>query len=490
MRATAAAFRSTNLYMLGEHEVTRMYARLAALLLVCSCTRPNPRDCADGLCTDPAYPFCDIDGALAGEQKACIAVSCTPNEFEACRGDTSIVCNAVGNDYELVKCEKGCDAEHGCRACTTSEDCRNPTPVCDADGSACRACRLDDECRSAVCDEGACLPEVGILYVLPNGSDTSDCARAQPCSMLRANTLALGAAVPPIIRLLPAVYPGSIDVATITSVPLRYVASGATIAAQHAVRIQDGASAEVRGLRGAGTSSTVYCRSATSTKSSLKLQDTVLTAGDGGASLVYREKCALTMIGGELDIGSSTGSSVLMLGEASFVADRVHVHGSKESSIGASFAAGIFVRITNSVLENIRFQWATSDAGPPGSLIEMGFNTIVGNLNCQTNSGSAYRTSRYQNNIVVSPDAASAVNGTDCTLSNNVLFPFSGSLGTNLVADPQFEDRAARIYRLKATSPAIDAAVPTTALPATADFAGVSRPQGALPDIGAFERAP
>ena len=124
--------------------------------------------------------------------------------------------------------------------------------------------------------------------------------------------------------------------------------------------------------------------------------------------------------------------------------------------------------------------------------LSMGFNTMVleqNTLNCATNSGSPFRTSRYENNIVISSQP-SAVNGTDCTLSNNVLVPFTGTLGTNIPLDPQFEDAGTKNYRLKATSPAMDAAVPTANLPATIDFAGVSRPQGGAADIGAFERQP
>jgi hypothetical protein len=205
---------------------------------------------------------------------------------------------------------------------------------------------------------------------------------------------------------------------------------------------------------------------------------------------MYVEKCTITMIGGELDIGSSTGSSVLLLSDALFTMDRVHVHGSSLSIIGAGLATRVGVKITNSLLENVAFQWATSDTSSPGSSVSMAFNTIVGQLNCQANSGSAFRTSRYENNIVVSSSGPSVVEGTDCTLSNNVLFPFTGTLGTNIAADPQFENVSMKDYRLRSTSPAIDAAVASAGLQATTDFAGVSRPQGAAPDIGAFERVP
>lgn len=477
--------------MLVEHRVMQSRIWVLAVVVWASCTRPNPRDCSDGLCSDPAYPFCDVDGSLEGQVNTCIAVSCTPGDLRACRGDAAVLCNATGNNYELIECELGCDATHGCRTCTSAADCGNPTPICDSDANTCRACELDAECPSEVCDQGTCLDESGILYVRPNGSNYSNCSHAEPCSLLQAHTLAFGAAVPPIIRLLPAVYPAGIDITTPTTLPLRYVASGATIAAQYAIRVADGAKVDVRGLTASGTTATIHCTSMTNTSSSVTLRDSVITAGDGGATLVHLEKCTFAMVGGELDIGSSTGSSVLMMmSDVVFSADRVHVHGMVESRIGAAFATRINVKITNSVLDNVHFQWATSDSSSPGSLIVMGFNTILGQLNCAVNSGSAYRTARYQNNIVVSTDSAPAVDGTDCTLSDNILFPFNGTLGTNIATDPQFEDSGAKDYRLRSTSPAIDSAVPTTELPATTDFAGVSRPQGAQSDLGAFERVP
>lgn len=88
------------------------------------CTKPNPAlSCEDGLCSDPAVPYCDLDGTLGGEgPNTCIHVSCTPNEFAACRGDKALTCNATGDNYDLLTCENGCSAdENGCK----------PAPPCD-----------------------------------------------------------------------------------------------------------------------------------------------------------------------------------------------------------------------------------------------------------------------------------------------------------------------------------------------------------------------
>ena len=85
-------------------------------------TKPNPASCADNHCSDPDLPFCDVDGSIGGEPNMCIAVACTPGEFEMCRGDRALTCNNNGDNYELVDCEYGCSADaKGCKACDTPD---------------------------------------------------------------------------------------------------------------------------------------------------------------------------------------------------------------------------------------------------------------------------------------------------------------------------------------------------------------------------------
>src|ERR1700733_1432525 len=76
-------------------------------------TKPNPAStCADGACSDPAFPYCDVDG-IDGEPDTCIAVTCTPNTFAICRGDSAVTCNDSGNSYDTTACPNGCYAA-GC----------------------------------------------------------------------------------------------------------------------------------------------------------------------------------------------------------------------------------------------------------------------------------------------------------------------------------------------------------------------------------------
>ncbi len=222
-------------------------ARWAFLIIavVASCTSPNPRSCKDGTCTDPAFPFCDTDGSLAGAPETCLAVACSPADVAGCRGDNAIVCNSTGSDYDLVACPHGCGTS-GCNECTASDQCPTSRPVCDASGS-CRTCALDDECPSRVCEAGTCVAESGVLYAASGGADTSACTLAAPCTPGRAIALARVVAVPPTVRMLPGAYPVGLIFDSPTAAPIPVVATGATIAASVALSVTNGASASVRG---------------------------------------------------------------------------------------------------------------------------------------------------------------------------------------------------------------------------------------------------
>lgn len=118
------------------------------------CTSPNPKSCADGFCNDPALPFCDVDGAIAGVPEVCVAVDCTPGEFVACRGDEAIACNADGSNYDVTTCQLGCEATTGCKLCEPNQTaCTNGTlATCDANGNIassekCGLGCLDDQPR-------------------------------------------------------------------------------------------------------------------------------------------------------------------------------------------------------------------------------------------------------------------------------------------------------------------------------------------------------
>ncbi len=94
--------------------MTTFRALMLTSLWLVGCTRPNEASCVDDFCNNPALPFCDVDGTLAGEPDTCIAVDCEPGTFVSCRGDEAITCRASGADYDVVSCPLGCDDSSGC----------------------------------------------------------------------------------------------------------------------------------------------------------------------------------------------------------------------------------------------------------------------------------------------------------------------------------------------------------------------------------------
>lgn len=123
--------------------MTRSALLLAFLFVAGSaCTKPNPAAVCqlDGSCLDPAFPFCDRDGVIGGTPGRCIAVDCTPGQFEACVGDSALVCSSGGEGFETTECAAGCDSSSGCKSfCTPGAaiECTNDElRSCNAEGTA------------------------------------------------------------------------------------------------------------------------------------------------------------------------------------------------------------------------------------------------------------------------------------------------------------------------------------------------------------------
>lgn len=450
------------------------------LFAAAGCTKPNPRSCADGLCTDQAFPFCDVDGVLGGNPEECIAVSCDPGTFATCRGDVAIRCNDTGNDFNLVECPIGCSDAVGCLACTTDQQCSNPTPICEDGGMSCRGCEQDDECPSRVCDDGSCAPEAGIIYAANDGTDASDCSLAVPCSITRAITLAKAAVPSPTIRMLPGVYVSGLVFSGATTSPLKVVASGVTIADAIPLSVQAGATVEIRGGELVGSMAALSCGEANTVRSKVTVRDAKMIAGNADANAVAGAECEFNVSNSKVTVND--GGAIAIASGSNFVGDRLHISGTQTFIF--MFSNNVHLTISNSVIEDPVFNFAANNA----SSALLSFNTIVfpsaNVVGCDFNNFPV----RIENNIIASTGTSnSVIQGTGCTLEDNILHPQPSPPATNIDVDPMFIDAAAGNFRVKPESPAVDAAG-TPIIPTDHDFGNAPRPQGGGPDIGAFEQ--
>jgi hypothetical protein len=458
-------------------------------MVAASCTVSNPRSCKDGLCTDQAYPFCDVDGTISGNPETCVAVLCTPAEIGGCRGDSMLVCNAKGNDYELVDCPNGCGVD-GCKECSANDHCPPARPVCDARG-VCRGCSIDDECASAVCDSGSCVPEASIIYAATGGSASSSCSHAAPCTVARAFSVARAAPIPPVIRMLPGVYSQGLVFDAASAAQISIVATGATVVAIDGLTVNNGANVKIRGLSVMGLNVAVLCGDSTQPRSHLVLNAVQISAGSSSTNLVSLGNCTMSANVADIDLNSSTGNSIAASSDGTFHGDRLRIHGDTPSQIGG-VGSRWDLRITNSLLENVMILLIPLDSTVPASMFALGFNTIVlASGNTLACSNENFLKVVYDDNVVVGQNVSNVVTETNCSLANNVLFPQKTPSPANIIADPQLVSRASGDLHLKPTSPAIDAAAPTLTFPAAGpDFDGTMRPIGLKPDIGAYEWKP
>ncbi|MBA2544819.1 MAG: hypothetical protein H0V17_34560 [Deltaproteobacteria bacterium] len=294
------------------------------------------------------------------------------------------------------------------------------------------------------------------------------------------------------MRMLPGVYsdPLVFDQATITT--LEVIATGATILGFTAIELRTGADVKLRGPELVGRNFAVSCGQTDEPSSRLQLSDATLSAAaEDSSALITGANCSFDVSRTVLRRGGD-GAVILIASDAAFRGDRLHVISPGLAGIGLLFRHVSLV-ITNSILENPQFLFATNDSTAPDSSVRLAFNTMVftspGNgILCQPNSGSAHRSVVFENNILFAASATSVVEGDDCTFTNNVIFPQEVPIANNTIADPMFVDVATGDFRVLPTSPAVGAADPTLSISTDHDFQNTPRPQGPAPDIGAFEQ--
>jgi hypothetical protein len=189
--------------------------------------------------------------------------------------------------------------------------------------------------------------------------------------------------------------------------------------------------------------------------------------------------------------GEPAGGGATMNRGASLKIDRTIIDGG-DPAIHVGFLTDL--QVTNSVFLNQGTQagWIqASDNASATSAVR--FSTFYNSvLKCGTLAGTGFVA--YSNNIFVNARngaPADTASGTFCSHSYDLISPQATTVagpGNKLGVNAMFVDTNANDLHLRATSPAVDAADP--AATETSDFDGVSRPQGAARDMGAFEYKP
>jgi hypothetical protein len=187
------------------------FALLAFVLVSSACTKRDGLYCDDTTpCTDPARPFCDLNGSFPasdGVGRTCIADPNNPGQdaglpdaqptnctTSAQCGDVAPICTGElctacipgsSGDAECAakdSSEPICGVDGRCYECTRSFDCTSPTmPVCDLQSKTCKACDDHEQCGSGVCDMelGQCVAEADVIHAdVGLGSDGPVCGNA------------------------------------------------------------------------------------------------------------------------------------------------------------------------------------------------------------------------------------------------------------------------------------------------------------------------
>jgi hypothetical protein len=361
-----------------------------------------------------------------------------------------------------------CDLESAsCTGCTASSDCDDyaDAPICDPATSGCRACRLDAECASA---------------------DTAGCTHPNPCSVGRA--IAVASADPSIslVRLLPGTYTAQV---IFTSGTVKVIGTGASLmmTPYPTVEARESAIVEIRGVDVHGY---VGCTGTGNLFPSLTLQDSTIRSG-------YTAMVAHGMLRMLRSSVERAFSAVAVLDDGTFEADRAYFEGSLEGGIVSTMGRRMRVRITNSILDRITLSISSNDEAPDQSDYYISFSTFIFDnqariQNCPDFNDNQ-RSVLFENNIFFGSSAQvqNVISGWYCTLAGNITYPQNSDLGgTNIAQDPRFVNPQGKDYRLQPGSPAVDAAISSSAPGLDHDFAGTPRPQGGRRDIGAFELRP
>ena len=169
----------------------------------------------------------------------------------------------------------------------------------------------------------------------------------------------------------------------------------------------------------------------------------------------------------------------------------------------------VYPKATNTIVRNTRcFENGATGLGLVWGSNNVAYNNIVyangSGIHLSGDSPRAYNNTVYGNKgegLSVANPGNGARGTKNADVRNNIVYRNDGgdiadyakgagtTLANNLTDDPTFVDAATGDFRLRETSPAIDAGADLRSAGVTADHEGTPRPRGKAFDLGAYERA-
>ncbi len=458
---------------------------------------------ADGGVTLPDGPTIDAGTVDASAPDATV-VECV--DHDQCSGRTP-VCDSVGgtcrgcrdnNDCTALGADAPiCSADGRCGACASDSDCsQDGLNICDPERLVCRGCEAHSECASEVCDiaSGVCVDPNRVVYARPDGSSVADCGTLDtPCRSL-TDAVDQVSFNRRYLRIL-----GTFNTRlTLSAKTVDVIGEGATLDltpvdfdTAAGITVNTGAQVTIDGLRVTNLSvgNGIECSDAT-----LTLRQVTSDSHEGNG--VNASNCPLIIqesrITGNSELGVAAyvpnGDSGNLVIERSLIAD--NYGGGINSSVTPLLIRNNLI-LRNSNLSEYNGAISLNGTGTDAYIT---YNTIVGNrvndayigiIQC----GSAVLSSNiiWGNEWPPSPDDQTL--SLDCTqVRNNVSDSTLNDISNNVLGDPLLVAPAMDDYHVMPNSPAIDRG--EAGLANLFDYAGNPRPQGAGPDVGAFEMPP
>ena len=358
--------------------------------------------------------------------------------------------------------------ENACVQCVANSDCSGATPVCT--DNTCRGCGSNSDCSSGACQAttGTCIASTALLYTSPAGTVTDACTQDDPCALSHA--FALAALGRNTISMGPGTYAETFTVSAGTNAIVfgndAVIASAIAFLGSSQIDLEDLTLGS--GFSCTGTSPT--------TMTTLSMEGVTLDElpFNGNDPVTYCDLSLLQTV--QMGFVSAVGGT-LALTNSKLEMDRSALSVLHVIDTGLP-SQGTTVTITNSLV-NVINKVSGDDID-----INVSFSTFTNNPTLCVSATDSMAVEHFSNDIFsTKPDFVTAPTCFDHDLLNAT---GSAMVAPGLTeANIGFVDPTNGDFHLKAGSPAIDAADP--AATDSVDYDGVSRPQGAGRDVGAFE---